>query len=93
MDSKSDQAEMYSKNERDLKDLDDDTHREDQFSSSYETPAVTATHKEPTGMRPKLFEESILRQRKEIERLQELLAARDQQLNCQRSRYRLPHGT
>ena len=43
-------------------DLDDDTHREDQFSSSYETPTVPATHKEPTGMRPKFFEESILKQ-------------------------------
>ena len=64
-------------------DLDDDTHREDQFSSSYETPTVTATHKEPTGMRPKFFEESILKQRREIERLQELLAAREQQLNEQ----------
>ena len=31
-------------------DLDDDTHREDQFSSSYETPTVTATRKEPTGI-------------------------------------------
>ncbi len=30
MDSKSDQAEMYSKNERNLMDLDNDTHREDQ---------------------------------------------------------------
>lgn len=66
-------------------DLDDDTHREDQFSSSYETPTVTATHKEPTGMRPKFFEESILKQRREIERLQELLAAREQQLNEQGS--------
>jgi hypothetical protein len=28
------QAEIYSKNERNLMDLDDDTHREDQFSSS-----------------------------------------------------------
>jgi hypothetical protein len=46
---------MYSKNERNLMDLDDDTHREDQFSSSYETPTVTATHKELTGMRPKFF--------------------------------------
>ncbi len=64
-------------------DLDDDTHREDQFSSSYETPTVTATYKEPTGMRPKFFEESILKQRREIERLQEMLAARDQQLNAQ----------
>ena len=83
MDSKSEHAEMYSKNERNLMDLDDDTHREDQFSSSYETPTVTATHKEPTGMRPKFFEESILKQRREIERLQELLAAKDQQLNEQ----------
>jgi hypothetical protein len=75
---------MYSKNERNLMDLDDDTHREDQFSSSYETPTtVIATNKEPTGMRPKFFEESILKQRREIERLQELLAARDQQLNEQ----------
>ncbi len=42
-------------------DLDDDIHREDQFSSSYETPTtVTATNKEPTGMSPKFFEESIL---------------------------------
>ncbi len=68
-------------------DLDDDTHREDQFSSSYETPTVTvtatSTHKEPTGMRPKFFEESILKQRREIERLQEMLAAQDQQLNEQ----------
>jgi hypothetical protein len=40
MDSKSEQAEMYSKNERNLMDLDDDTHREDQFSSSYETPLL-----------------------------------------------------
>jgi hypothetical protein len=84
MDSKSEQAEMYSKNERNLMDLDDDTHREDQFSSSYETPTtVTATNKEPTGMRSKFLEESILKQRREIERLQELLAARDQQLNEQ----------
>ena len=66
-------------------DLDDDTHREDQFSSSYETPTVTATHKEPTGMRPKFFEESILKQRREIERLQELLATKEQQLNEQGS--------
>jgi hypothetical protein len=29
----------------------------------------------------KFFEESILKQRREIERLQELLAAREQQLN------------
>jgi hypothetical protein len=79
MDSKSEQAEMYSKNERNLIDLDDDTHREDQFSSSYETLTTgTATNKEPTGMRPKFFEESILKQRREIKRLQELLAARDQ---------------
>ncbi len=42
MDSKSEHAEMYSKNDRNLMDLDDDTHREDQFSSSYETPTVTA---------------------------------------------------
>ncbi len=63
--------------------IDDNTHREDQFSSSYETPTITATTKEPTGMRPKFFEESILKQRKEIERLHELLAARDQQLNEQ----------
>ncbi len=84
MDNKSEQAEMYSKNERNLMDLDDDTHREDQFSSSYETPTtVTATNKEPTGMRPKFFEESILKQRREIERLQELLAERDQQINKQ----------
>jgi hypothetical protein len=83
MDSKSEKAEMYSKNERNLMALDDNTHRKDQFSSSYETPTVTATHKEPTGMRPKLFEESILKQRREIERLQELLAAREQQLNEQ----------
>jgi hypothetical protein len=66
-------------------DLDDDTHRADQFSRSYETPTVTATSKEPTGMRPKFFEESILKQRREIERLQELLAERDQQLNEQGS--------
>ncbi len=64
-------------------DLDDDTHPEDQFSSSYETPTVTATNKEPSAMRPKFFEESILKQRREIERLQELLAARDQQLHEQ----------
>ncbi len=64
-------------------DCDDDTHHEDQFSSSYETPTVTATNKEPTGMRPKFFEESILKQRREIDRLQELLAARDQHLNEQ----------
>ena len=83
MDSKSEHAEMYSKNERNLMDLDDDTHREDQFSSSYETPTVTATHKEPTGMRPKFFEEPILKQRREIERLHKLLAAREQQLNEQ----------
>ena len=61
----------------------DDTHREDQFSNSYETPTVTATHKEPTSMRPKFFEESILKQRREIERFQGLLAAREQQLNAQ----------
>jgi hypothetical protein len=36
MDRKSEQAEMNSKNERNLMDLDDDTHPEDQFSSSYE---------------------------------------------------------
>ncbi len=83
MDINSEQAEMYSKNERNLMDLDGDTHREDQFSISYETPTVTATTKEPTGMRPKFFEESILKQRREIERLQELLAARDQQLHEQ----------
>ncbi len=83
MDSKSDQAEMYSKHERNLMDLDDDTHCEDQFSSSYETPTITATYKEPTGMRPKFFEESILKQRREIERLQGLLAAREQRLNAQ----------
>ena len=64
-------------------DLDDDTHPEDQFSSSYATPTVTATNKEPTGMRPKVFEESILKQRREIERLHKLLAAREQQLNEQ----------
>ena len=64
-------------------DLDDDTHPEDQFSSSYATPTVTATKKEPTGMRPKVFEESILKQRREIERLHKLLAAREQQLNEQ----------
>ncbi len=64
-------------------DRDDDTHREDQFSSSYETLTVTATHKEPTGMRPKFFEESILKQRREIERLQELLTERNQQLHEQ----------
>jgi hypothetical protein len=34
-------------------------------------------------MRPKFFEESILKQRRKIERLQELLAARNQQLNEQ----------
>ncbi len=34
-------------------------------------------------MRPKFFEESILKQRRETERLQELLAVRDQQLNEQ----------
>ncbi len=52
-------------------DLDDDTHREDQFSSSYETPTVTATHKKPGLYSLK------------IERLQELLAECDQQLNEQ----------
>jgi hypothetical protein len=64
-------------------DLDDDTHREDQFSSSYETPTVTATHKdkEPKSMRPKFFEESILKHKREIERSQELLAERNQQLH------------
>ncbi len=36
-------------------------------------------------MRPKFFEEPILKQRREIERSQELLAARDQQLNEQGS--------
>jgi hypothetical protein len=51
--------------------------------SSCETPVVTATHKEPTGMRPKFFEESILKHRREIERLQQLLAERNQQLNEQ----------
>jgi hypothetical protein len=70
MDSKSEQAEMYSTNERNLMDLDDDTHREDQLSSSYTTPTVTAIHKEPTGIRHKFFEESILKQRRETERLQ-----------------------
>jgi hypothetical protein len=64
-------------------DLDDDTHREDQYSSSYDTPVVTATNKEPTGMRPKFFEESILKYRREIERLQQLLAKTTQQLNEQ----------
>ena len=64
-------------------DLDDDTHREDQYSSSYDTPVVTATNKEPTGMRPKFFEESILKYRREIERLHQLLAERSQQLNEQ----------
>jgi hypothetical protein len=34
-------------------------------------------------MRPKCFEESILKQRREIEIFQKLLAARDQQLNEQ----------
>ncbi len=47
-------------------DLDDDTHREVQFSSSYETPTtVTATNKEPTGIRPKFFEESILKEKRD----------------------------
>jgi hypothetical protein len=55
-------------------DLDDDTHREDQSSSSCDTPVVTATHKEPTGMRPKFFEESILMHKREIERLHQQLA-------------------
>ena len=64
-------------------DLDDDTHREDQSSSSYDTPVVTATHKEPTGMRPKFFEESILKHKRQIERLHQLLAERTQQLNEQ----------
>jgi hypothetical protein len=68
MDSKSEQEQMYSKNERDLMDLDADTHREDQFSSSYQTSTVTATQKEPTGMRPKFFEGSILKHKIEIER-------------------------
>jgi hypothetical protein len=81
MDSKSEQEQMYSKNERDLMNPDDDTHREDQFFSSYEMPTVTATHKEPTGMRPKFFEESILKRKRKIKRLQELLAERNQQLN------------
>ena len=83
MDSNTEQEQQNSKNERNLMDLDDDTHPEDQFSSSYATPTVTATNKEPTGMRPKVFEESILRQRNEIERLHKLLAAREQQLNEQ----------
>ncbi len=64
-------------------DRDDDTHREDQFSSTYETPTVTATHKEPTGLRPIFFDESILKHRREIDRLKELLAERDQQINEQ----------
>ncbi len=64
-------------------DLDEDTHREDQFSSSYDTPTVTAAHKKPTGLRPVFFEESILKQRREIDRLIELLAEHDQQLNEQ----------
>jgi hypothetical protein len=34
MDNKSEHAEIYSKNARNLMALDDDTHREDQFSSS-----------------------------------------------------------
>jgi hypothetical protein len=42
MDSKSEQAEMYSKNERNMMDLDDDTHPEDHFSSSYEMPTVAS---------------------------------------------------
>ena len=50
MDSKTEQEQQNSKNERNLMDLDDDTHPEDQFSSSYATPTVTATNKEPTGM-------------------------------------------
>ncbi len=62
MDSKSEQAEMYNKNERNLMDRDHDTHREDQISSSYETPTVAATNKEPKGLRPIFFEESILKQ-------------------------------
>jgi hypothetical protein len=61
MDRKTEQEQMNSKIDRDLMDLDDDTHREDQFSSSYDTPIVTATHKEPPSMRPNFFEESILK--------------------------------
>ncbi len=61
MDSNTEEEQQNSKNERNLMDLDDDTHPEDQFSSSYATPTVTATNKEPTGMRPKVFEESILK--------------------------------
>jgi hypothetical protein len=52
-------------------------------ATRYETPTVTAAHKEPTGMRPKFFEESSIKQKREIERLQELLAGRTQQLNEQ----------
>jgi hypothetical protein len=68
---------MYSKTEQGQN---DDIHGEDQYSSSYDAPVVTATHKEP---RPKFFEESILKHRKEIERLQQLLAERNLQLNAQ----------
>ncbi len=52
-------------------------------SSSYDTPVVTATHKEPTDMRPKFFDESILKHKREIKRLHQLLAERTQQLNEQ----------
>ena len=45
MDSKTEQEQQNSKNERNLMDLDADTHPEDQFSSSYETPTVTAMSK------------------------------------------------
>jgi hypothetical protein len=41
--STSEQAEMYSKIERNVMDLDDDTHPEDQFSSSLETPTGGGT--------------------------------------------------
>jgi hypothetical protein len=43
IDSKSEQAEMYSKNEQNLIDLEDDTHRKDQFSS-------VATRRQPPSL-------------------------------------------
>ncbi len=84
MDSKSEQAEMNSKNERNLIGLADDIHREDQYSSSYTTPTVTATFREPLGMRPTFSDDLLIKHKREIERLHELLADRGEQ--GQRSR-------
>jgi hypothetical protein len=84
MDRKTELEPMQNKEEKDQMDLDAAFPRDDAFSRSYdETPLVSATSREPTGMRPRFFEESILKHRKEIERLHQLLAERNQQLNEQ----------